>query len=49
MVMRAINLQFQGPTVVKIRDVGVLNTQMYVQQEKELQKLGSFIQFDILV
>lgn len=38
MVMRAINLQFQGPTVVKIRDVGVLNTQMYVHQEERTSR-----------
>lgn len=38
MVMRAINLQFQGSTVVKIRDIRVLNTQMYVQQEESTSR-----------
>lgn len=38
MVTRAINLQFQGPTVVKIRDVWVFNTQMYVPQEERTSR-----------
>lgn len=38
MVMRAINLRFQRPRVVKIRDVRVLNTQMYIQQEESTSR-----------
>lgn len=38
MVMRAINLRFQRLRVVKIRDVRVLNTQMYIQQEESTSR-----------